>query len=1546
MNGKIKRVFACMVSCLMLLNMQSFAAETIQDDEGKIYYEMLDFQKSDNAFTYPTEKGKTDSDYIYSRNGGNASVYNSNGYSYLNYFATGENTNHGMQAVKRFMHTYTAEDKTAYFKFTARAGGEAERRIWFNSGNGTDIYFVLSKTGTNAFEFTGTKIQTVSVEPFVYSDNEWHEFEFVFNLEDGYVKLFVDNKAISTVNAPTLSSTPYNIPLKSGFQLYEARFSATVRTLGWNIEDMQISNNADIMPGVTKATYREIGSKKMLTLSANGECEIKYAIAATRKDAVAAFHSGAATFSGAFELDSSKPYIAAQAVNSAAGTTGPLAVVTPVHESPNYICNDFSDFEDGVNIPANSYGKDYKGFSMDNYGNYAKVYNNGRDSYIIHTSTAETNAGNANSAKRLVRVFDKAYSSGNATVRFSWKTKSTKRKDITVGPITLNMTESGDFMLRGYDYPSDQPSLATAFIERFDTCADGNWHDFEFDFNFDDSYANIYVDGEQITPSNCYWTQQKYGSKPAGNIPLADNAEVSIAKFCSYDKDEWFMIDDFQASNFPEKMPTKVFIRDNAGTATLSADFGEIQYAVGSTAAEALAALKNSAQAYTEPFRLTSSGLYIAARTYESETDCFGPVKISGPISTGGIYNIRYTDAGGNGLGGELSSSEAVLKFRAEAEGEEPLSFMAVTGLYTEDGKLIKTWVNSVLNVNEGKDFEFELSGISQSGYRQKLRTLFLSSLNVLKPVHDPYSETLKNVVPEFSFENGLEGWTAESGDVYVTNRGYYESDGSEITEKNGSYFLTTAYTAAGGYAPSQTGIAVSPVINLKRNVITFVASGGDSGCYVALFDEEGNEIKKSVLENSRFERIVWDMSEFSGKNVYIKLFDESSACGASIDAVRMVDKISDENIDLAAAEGYYSGYCGSLGATVTARDFIIGVVRASGNASATDEECVSLAKSGNIRVGDTFADAGRVKIYREADEISLDEPLSRGNAALILSRLYDRDSQGDARRADPDNSNRERYYKLISDYNSISSDTIKTAVVDVFALGLMTAENGKFRADENITGAEAAGALVRAFNSSECYVNYVNGDGIFVPTVFGSHMVIQRDKPIHIWGQGKDGESVNISLTSDDNEVSVHGTATVENGRWEAVLSPVSNTDKVYMMTIKCGAFEETYTDILVGEVWLIAGQSNMQTPVNAYMNTDISGNIRAEGNDAGSYTGKIRYFTQAHSYSNGEKYDVRRGAWKECNTANVWNFSATGYMFGRNLYDMLNVPIGLVYAAQGSTGIQTWMSQSAIEADESVRQRVYENNASAAGSSGKAPSKYYNAMVNPLQGLDIGGILWYQGESNAASDGAFYENLLRAHINGWRSEFYNGEELPFVFMQLAPYSALDYTGVREGMRKVCESMDNVAMAVQIDSTDDAANPQPIHPYNKALVGERLAKAAFGMVYGGGEENYISPSFVSAAADGGEVTVTLKNIGGGIKTLGSDASTAFMIAGADGNYVQAEAEITGENTVKVWSSSVSEPKYVRYAWGRATVYDSSQNSFLFSGTDLPLGPFEAEINR
>lgn len=1016
----LKKILAFSLALMMLImNMPVMASYSdLQDAQNGIYYEMLDFGEIANSTNYPTSSTKTDSDYIYSRNGGHASVYNSNGYSYLNYFATGANTNHGHQVVKQFKHTYTSEDEMAYFTFNARATDLVERRIWFYNTTGTDLYLYLSKTSTGVFEFTGTNIGTVCIEPLDYDDSDWHKFEFVFNLKDGYLNLYFDDKIVASTTA-SLSNTPYNIPLKSGFELYEARFSAANSGTGWHIENIEVSNDKSVMPGVVKATY---DSNNMVTLSANGECGIKYAVGATRKAAVEAFNASQTAYSDKFSFNLGSKYIVSQATNTENNTMGPIAVILaepeeelyevydfsdysngtafsnsdadangfrientgvlfatvynddvnsyvnytpkgtwsdatyrfrknlannyysdatisfnmraeaddtttkrirfgiasnsagaafdvylygdkdftfngktvskftvadgnwhkfeflfhakekffevkfdgekikgtdgsykftlpdsytnvhsiawgnfadggfdiddvqvastldklpgiatlsynadeillatddgfgikyavantaadakialsnaqiysdyvsadngqyvacfaydttknqngpvkiygPVVVPPRYICDDFSDFENAKQIP---YSGNYNGYSMDNYGTYAKVYNDGKDSYIIHTSTAEDNTNNANSAKRLVRTFEKSYSTGNVRVRFSWKTGSTKRKNIVVGPITLNMFAEDAFTITGFEYPSGT-NLQTAYVERFDFCSDGKWHDFTFDFNFTENYLNIYADDMLIEPYNCYWTSASYGSKPAKNIPLKEDAVLEFAKFCSYDKDEWFCIDNVQVTNDIESMPSKVTAKNDSGVVTLSTGHGDISYQIADTALEAVSLLKSSPLTYNGSFRLTKSDQYIAVIANDSEYDLNGPMTVEGPFYTGNIYNVRYTTEDDNELDGVIGNTSIKVKFTAEPlEGEEKITFAVITGLYTEDGQLEKAWINYVNDLTQADDIEFPLTPIGLNVSKWTLKTMFVNDTDSLMPICKAHTEELK----------------------------------------------------------------------------------------------------------------------------------------------------------------------------------------------------------------------------------------------------------------------------------------------------------------------------------------------------------------------------------------------------------------------------------------------------------------------------------------------------------------------------------------------------------------------------------------------------------------------------------------------------------------------------------------------------------------------------------------------------------------------------------------------------------------------------------
>ena len=479
------------------------------------------------------------------------------------------------------------------------------------------------------------------------------------------------------------------------------------------------------------------------------------------------------------------------------------------------------------------------------------------------------------------------------------------------------------------------------------------------------------------------------------------------------------------------------------------------------------------------------------------------------------------------------------------------------------------------------------------------------------------------------------------------------------------------------------------------------------------------------------------------------------------------------------------------------------------------------------------------------------------------------------------------------------------------------------------------------------------------LPSVLGDGMVLQRDMPAPIWGTASPGEKVSVAVAG--QEVS---TTAGDDGRWLVKLPPLK-AGGPFEMTV-AGRNTITRKDILVGEVWICSGQSNMVWWVRASAN--------AEQEAAAANYPQIRLFTVKAVTASQPRPDTE-GTWQPCSPKTVPDFSAVAYFFGRHLHKELGVPVGLINTAWGGTPAESWMSRAAMESDPEFRpildrwsrqvadsaaamrdyaQKVTQwvedvQKADAAGrplpaapqppndarSSPHRPSVLFNAMIHPLIPFAIRGAIWYQGESNAGR--AYqYRKLFPAMIQDWRRAWGQGD-FPFLYVQLANFmKAQDQPGVsawaelREAQTMTL-ALPNTAMAVTID-VGDAAD---IHPKNKQDVGKRLALAALARAYGR-DIPYSGPLYQSMKVEGDSVRLRFQHVDGGLVAQGGEPLRGFAIAGDDRNFVWADAKIDG-NTIVVRSDKVARPVAVRYAWADNPVCN------LFNKAGLPASPFRTD---
>jgi sialate O-acetylesterase len=475
------------------------------------------------------------------------------------------------------------------------------------------------------------------------------------------------------------------------------------------------------------------------------------------------------------------------------------------------------------------------------------------------------------------------------------------------------------------------------------------------------------------------------------------------------------------------------------------------------------------------------------------------------------------------------------------------------------------------------------------------------------------------------------------------------------------------------------------------------------------------------------------------------------------------------------------------------------------------------------------------------------------------------------------------------------------------------------------------------------------------LPAIISDHMLIQQQMPVRIWGKAAAGEKVAIEMNGQ------RASATTDsNGTWEAFLPPMS-AGGPYEMAIH-GANELVVHDVLVGEVWVGSGQSNMELPMTRVNDADTE--------IAAANYPQIRLFTVKKKVSDTPLDDVV-GEWSLCTPTSTRNFSAVGYFFSRYIHQNRHVPVGFIHSSWGGTPAESWTERPILDAnpllkpileewdkvlaaypaaDEIYQKQLadYKTAASAAKTEGKpappaprapagpghpnTPGGLWNGMIAPITPYVIRGALWYQGESNANPAHAFqYRYLFRSMIEDWRHEWAEGD-FPFLFVQLANFQSNGtWPVLRESQTDALE-LRHTGMAV----IDDIGESKDIHPKNKQEVGKRLALAAQAIAYGEKIE-YSGPMFRQMTREANQLRVYFSHTGSGLQSRGGEKLTGFEIAGKDGSYVPAEARIDGQ-TVLVSCDQVPDPTKVRYGWL------DDPNCTLENHEGLQASPFRADL--
>ncbi len=474
------------------------------------------------------------------------------------------------------------------------------------------------------------------------------------------------------------------------------------------------------------------------------------------------------------------------------------------------------------------------------------------------------------------------------------------------------------------------------------------------------------------------------------------------------------------------------------------------------------------------------------------------------------------------------------------------------------------------------------------------------------------------------------------------------------------------------------------------------------------------------------------------------------------------------------------------------------------------------------------------------------------------------------------------------------------------------------------------------------------------LPNIFGDHLVLQQGQKNKVWGLADAGEAVTVTIDKQSHQATAGA-----DGRWQVMLDPLV-AGGPFELKVK-GKNEVTFADILVGEVWICSGQSNMQWSVNSSTDPDLE---RA----AAKYP-KLRMINFPQVGTQDPVWTHPERKWMVCTPDTVGGFSAVGYFFGRQLQQTLDVPVGLINNAWGGSACEAWIRRDLLAKDEKYKPMLdrwagmetqfaelsakgsdltEEQKKQLGGLRGQMggnhrPANIYNGVLKSHLGYGIKGAIWYQGESNAGR--AYqYRDLFPLMIQNWRDEWAQGD-FPFYWVQLADFTGekpdpgdSDWAELREAQTMTMSRLPNTGEAVIIDIGEG----KDIHPMNKVDVGRRLARWALAKDYGV-PIPFHSPQYKSMERQGNKIILTFDHvITGNPSTTGwrpfdVPEPRGFAVAGEDKKFVWATAKILPDNRIEVSSDKVADPASVRYGWANNPVVN------MYAKTGLPLTPFRTD---
>lgn len=476
------------------------------------------------------------------------------------------------------------------------------------------------------------------------------------------------------------------------------------------------------------------------------------------------------------------------------------------------------------------------------------------------------------------------------------------------------------------------------------------------------------------------------------------------------------------------------------------------------------------------------------------------------------------------------------------------------------------------------------------------------------------------------------------------------------------------------------------------------------------------------------------------------------------------------------------------------------------------------------------------------------------------------------------------------------------------------------------------------------------------LPALVGNNMVLQQNAKVNLWGWASPNEKIIIQLGWQNTPLGITANS---DGTWKTTVNTPQGSEKAYDITIE-GINKITLHNILIGEVWICSGQSNMYFPVGKEEKTWKTGVVNYEEEIKNADFSNIRIFTVLTKASPRPLDDVT-GSWAVCSPSSVKTFSAVAYFFGRDLYQNLKIPIGLISSSWGGTKAEAWTSLTVLEGNpdflsilendaknEKLHQEKLEayylnlkkeriaNNNDVSKSELKKPKKeenktsyvLYNAMLHPLINYTMKGVIWYQGESNA-EQAHLYRSLFPAMVKNWRSDWNQGN-FPFYYVQIAPHKGQN-PDIREAQLLSLKNIPNSGMVV----TTDVGNATNIHPIDKQTVGYRLALLARAKTYNEANLAYSGPIYNHMQIKKNHIQLFFDYANSGFLKNG-EVLKEFEIAGEDQVFYPADAKIDGK-TIVVSVAKVKKPVAVRFAW------KAVPEPNLFNKENLPASPFRTD---